>query len=42
MRGNVFIFTFSLLAIMITDAAFRKFRLAKFILEKILPGTSKN
>ena len=42
MRWDFFIFIFSLLAIMVTDTAFRKSRLGKFILEKILPGTSKN
>ena len=42
MRWNFFIFFFSLLAIMVTDTAFRKSRLGKFILEKILAGTFKN
>ena len=27
---------------MVTDTAFRKSRLGKFVVEKILPGTSKN
>ena len=42
MGWYLFIFIFSLLAIMVTDTAFRKSRLGKLILEKILPGTSKN
>ena len=42
MRWDFFIFIFSLLAIMVTDTAFRKSRLGKFVLENILPGTSKN
>ena len=43
MRWDFFIFIFSLLAIMVTDiTASRKSRLGKFILEKILPGTSNN
>ena len=42
MRWDFFIFIFSLLAIMVTDTAFRKSRLGKLILEKIIPGTSKN
>ena len=42
MRWDFFIFIFSLLAIMVTDTAFRKSRLGKLILKKILPGTSKN
>ena len=37
-----FIFTFSLLAIMVTDTVFRKSSLGKLFLEKIVPGTSKN
>ena len=39
---DFFIFVFSLLAIMIIDTAFRKSRLGKLILEKIIPGTSEN
>ena len=42
MRWDFFIFIFSLLAIMVTDTAFRKFRLGMLTLEKIFPGTSKN
>ena len=42
MRWDFFIFIFSLLAIMVTDTAFRKSRLGKLILQKIFPGTSKN
>ena len=37
-----FIFIFSLLAIMITDTAFRKSSLGKLFLEKVVSGTSKN
>ena len=42
MRCDFFIFIFSLLPIMVFDTAFRKSRLGKLILEKVLPGTSKN
>ena len=42
MRWNFFIFIFSLLAIIVTDTAFKMSRLGKLILEKTLPGTSKN
>ena len=43
MRWDFLIFIFSFLAIMVTDTAFRTSRLGKFIiLEKILPGTSKD
>ena len=42
MRRDFFILIFSLLAIMVTDTAFRKSRLGKIILEKIIPGTFKN
>ena len=43
LRWEFFLFTFLLLAIMVSDTAFRKSRLGKFIiLEKIFPGTSKN
>ena len=42
MRWDFFIFIFSLLAIMVTDTDFRRSRLVKLILEKSLPGTSKN
>ena len=42
-RWEFFLFTFLPLAIMVSDTAFRKSRLGKFIiLEKIFPGTSKN
>ena len=37
-----FILIFSLLAIMVTETAFRKSSLEKFFLEKIVPGPSKN
>ena len=37
-----FIFIFSVLAIMVTEAAFRKFSLGNLFLEKVVPGTSKN
>ena len=42
MRWDFFIFIFPRLAVMVTDTAFRKSRLGKFILEKILTGSSKN
>ena len=42
MKWDFFILISSLLTIMVTDTAFRKSRLGKSILEKILPGTSKN
>ena len=42
MRWDFSIFIFSVLAIMVTDTAFRKSKLGKLILEKIIPGTSKN
>ena len=42
MRWDFFIFFYSLLAIMVTDTAFKKYRLRKLVLEKILPDTSKN
>ena len=42
MKWDFFVFIFSLLAIMVTGTAFKKSKLGKFILEKILPGTSKN
>ena len=41
MRYDFFIFIFSLLLI-ITDTDFRKSSLGKLLLEKIVPGTSKN
>ena len=37
-----FIFIFSLLAIMVTETAFRKFSLGNLFLEKVVPCTSKN
>ena len=37
-----FIFIFSLLAIIVTDTAFRKSSLGKLVLEKIVRSTSKN
>ena len=42
MRWDFFIFIFSLLAIMVTDTAFRKSSLRKIFFEKNFPGTSKN
>ena len=42
MAWYFFIFIFSLLAIMVTDYAFRKSSLEKLFLEKIVPDTSKN
>ena len=42
MRSDFFIFFYSLLAIMVTDTAFKKYRLRKLVLENILPDTSKN
>ena len=42
MKWYFFIFIFSLLAIMVTDTAFRKSSLRKRFLEKIVPGTSEN
>ena len=42
MGWDFFIFIFSILAIMVTDTAFRKSSLRKLFLEKIVPGTSKN
>ena len=42
MAWDFFIFTFLLLAIIVTETAFRKSRLGKLFLEKIVPGTSKN
>ena len=37
-----YLFIFSLLAIVVTDTAFRKSSLGKLFFEKIVPGTSKN
>ena len=42
MAWGFFIFIFSPLAVMITDTAFRKSSLRKLVLEKIVPGASKN
>ena len=42
MGWDLFILIFSLLAIMVTDTAFRKSSLGKLFLVKIVPGTSKN
>ena len=42
MGWYLFIFIFSLLAILVIDTAFRKFSLGKPFLEKIVSGTSKN
>ena len=42
MRWDFSIFISSLLAIIVIDIAFKKSGLGKFILEKVLPGTSNN
>ena len=42
MGWDFFIFISSLLAIMVTDTAFKRSSLGKLFLEKTVPGTSKN
>ena len=42
MEWDFFNFILSLLAVMVTDTAFRTSSLGKLFLEKIVPGTSKH